>query len=756
MYEKISKINITYPKTVIFTFLLITVVLGLFIPRAEIEPDIKRQLPTDFKSIINLDKVEEIFGGIDMAMIIFETDDVLNPDTLRRMKKISRGVKRIKGVDKVLSLFELKDIRGEDGAMIVDPAVRRIPKTPEGREKLREALKNNDQVYGSVVSEDFKASCIIAMLKNESEDNVVAAGLKKLAEKYPGEEIVHFGGMPVNRIHIATDMKSDMRRFLPFGLLIMLIFLYLCFKELRGVFLPFIVVVMSIIVVFGLIPIIGWKIQMVTVLLPVILIAVANDYGIHLISKYQEDNYEGNNYTSKEIATNVYRSLGRPVIAAGITTMAGLMCLLSHVIVPAEQLGILASIGILYALLASLMFIPAVLSILPKGKPIITKDKNRGRLVEKALHRVAAFVTNYPKAIIVVSLILALLISYGIKSIIVDTSVERYYTEDSEVVRASNALNSKLGGSQVVTVVANGDIKDPKVLKQIDELEMELKSWPGIGITTSIARVIRQMSRALNDEGEEFYDKIPDTRNAVSQYFELYSMSGDPEDFEKLVDFPYKNAQVTARVTLTSSSDLKNLINRVKDRVKDSELFVNVSGFSTIFSELVDEVISGQIVSLSLSLIIIVLFVMVMFKSFWAGIVTGMPIGMALLLLFGLMGYSGIELNVATALLSSIMVGVGVDYTIHFLWRYREEREAGKDPREAVQRTLETSGRGIFFNALSVIIGFVVLLVSNFLPVKFFGFLVVVSITTCLIAALVLLPAICIVFRPKFLEPKEV
>src|SRR5690606_23524883 len=113
----------------------------------------------------------------------------------------------------------------------------------------------------------------------------------------------------------------------------------------------------------------------------------------------------------------------------------------------------------------------------------------------------------------------------------------------------------------------------------------------------------------------------------------------------------------------------------------------------------------------------------------------------------------GIELNLITALLSSIMIGVGVDYSIHFLWRYRDERRLGHAPEAAIHRTLVTTGRGIVFNGLSVLIGFAVLIVSTFFPVQFFGLLVVISILACLVGALVVLPAIVLVFRPKFLEP---
>ena len=119
------------------------------------------------------------------------------------------------------------------------------------------------------------------------------------------------------------------------------------------------------------------------------------------------------------------------------------------------------------------------------------------------------------------------------------------------------------------------------------------------------------------------------------------------------------------------------------------------------------------------------------------------------------MGYFKITLNLATAMLSSIMIGVGIDYTIHFLWRYREELHTGLGHEDAIEKTLTTTGRGIIFNAFSVIIGFVVLMLSDFQPIKFYGFLVVVSIFSCLIGALILIPSLCLVLKPKFLGPKN-
>lgn len=755
--KSMGDLIIRFRLPIIVAFVAMTVFFATQIPKASINSEVKLMLPSHLESRINTEKIDELFGGTEMLMVIIKTDDVLNPETLKRTRNISKQMKRIKGVDKVLSLFELKNIKGEAGAIIVNPVVKRIPGTDEQKENLRKEIMENDLVYGSSVSKDFTLTAIIALLKTDVSDEYLLAEIDKLIEENPGKEEVVIGGMPNIRAQIANSIQRDLRRLLPFALLIILIFLFICFKQLRGVIMPFVVVVMSILVSMGLVHLFGWKIHIITIILPVFLIAVANDYGIHLVAKYQEYNVEGNPYSKKELAKKIVQSLGKPVLLTGLTTIAGMLCLLGHIVTPARQLSILASLGIMYALAASLLFIPAVISFLPKAKPIVRTDRESRRkpLLERLLHFFGSFVSRKPKSIIVGVLIFVMIASAGIFFIVVDTDPNNYYSKDSPVVYVANLINKNLGGAQSIAVVLGGDIKDPRLMKKIDTLEREIGEIPEVGNTTSIARVIRMMSRVLNDKGEKGYDAIPGSRNAVAQYFELYSMSGDPEDFEKMVDFPYKNALIAARVNSVSSAKLSRVREQIEEMVTGDKDVRLVGGFALILSELARFIVKGQLLSLGLAILIVGILLMILFRSITAGLISAVPLGLSVTLLFSLMGIFGIELNIATAMLSSIMIGVGVDYTIHFLWRYREERQNGLVPQEAVKKTLTTTGRGIVFNAFSVIIGFVVLLTSGFMPVRFFGFLVVVSIFACLVGALVFIPALCLVWKPKFLEPKK-
>jgi predicted RND superfamily exporter protein len=266
---------------------------------------------------------------------------------------------------------------------------------------------------------------------------------------------------------------------------------------------------MSIVVSMGLAPMLGWKIYITTILLPVIMIAVANDYGIHLIAKFQEDNIEGHQLTRAEMARQMFVSLVKPVILTGLTTMVGMLCLLTHIMIPARELGVLAALGIAFALAASLLLIPAVTTLLKIPKPVFHRDVKKKHILDRLLVGVSRLVTAQPKLVLVVSVVLAFFIGLGAFLIKVDANPESYYQKDHPLVKSTDLINEHLGGAQNVSLVFSGDIKSPAMMKKIEKYDELLKTFPQVGNTVSIAQVTKQMSRALNDSGDVWYDKIP-------------------------------------------------------------------------------------------------------------------------------------------------------------------------------------------------------------------------------------------------------
>ncbi len=748
---------IKYRLAIIIIFPILTLLFVFGLMHLEIEPNMNDMIPISMPSRVQTNHIETIFGSNNLVIIVLETDDVLNSSTLKRVKDLTRAFQRLGNIERVTSLYTLKQIENENGSMIVNQAVPRIPGSQKIREELREDLRNNTLVYGTVISEDFTKTAILLTPQKNSNENEVLQEIEEILHDINGNEKIYKGGLPIVNATIIKDIAKDVVYLLPIGFLLMTGMLYFAFRQLRGILLPFGTVLMAIILSFGLMPVLGWKIAIVTVLMPVMLIAVANDYGIHMIAKYNELLEIHPDWTKKELVQKTFTSLKYPILITGITTIVGILGLLVHIIVHARQLGILASAGIVWAITLSLLFLPSILSYLPKktAKKKFRNGKHQKRLLDRLLPSLGHFIISHPKKIVIGSLILSLALSLGILNLKIDGNVENFFKDKHSIKVSSKLINEHFGGAQTLSILFEGDIKDPILLNRMENYENTLTKNPDIGKITSVVNAIKEISKGLYDANDPLYDRIPDTRNAVAQYMELYYLNGDPDDFEQLIDFNYEKAQMIIRINKSDGFIIKKVVKQINTLTANDPNVTMLGGEALITSDMNFAIVSGQVKSLILAIIAIMVILMLVFRSIPAGIFAALPLLLAEGILFGLMGYVGIRLDAATALLSSVMIGVGVDYTIHFLWRYREEYHQCNNAQEGVRKALLGSGKGIIFNAWSVIVGFAALIFSSFLPIQYFGFLVIISISVCLIAALVLVPAMCLVFKPKFLELKE-
>ncbi len=741
-----------------YLVIVVSIAIGLgglaMLPQMKTDPDIRNYIPSEMESRINTDNIEQEFGLQDMIMIVYKDSCILTQSNLRRIKETERQLADLKSIDNTISLFNIRRIYGEQGMMIVDPAVKKFPENDEEIEILKEQLKNNPLAMGTVVSEDFKMSAIAATISQETDENIILSEIDSVINANPGSAEVYFGGLPYIRQAIMKDVRRDALILVPLALFIMLGFLWLAFREWRGMVLPFTIVVLSIAFAMGLAPLVGWKLSILSLLVPIMLIAVANDYGIHMIAKYQELVSFNHDDSNESIVGAMVRKLRLPVIFTGLTTIAGILGLLAHSIIPARHVGVLASAGIALAVLLTLFFLPAWLSLLPKSKPLVGGDKVSGSLLDRSLARLSRMVTSRPRRVLMVSAILTLIFAIGISFIRVDGNQENFFPSKHPVKQASILINKNFGGSQSISVMMEGDIKDPALLRTMDNWTGEIKTMEGVGDSYSIATVLKEMTKALYDENERGYDRIPDTRQAVAQILEIYNMSGDPEDFDRLVDFDYTKAHLMVRFENPATDVVRNAVNKIYSLADRDNIDVTVGGYAYIMLQFSEKILTGQINSLILAILIVLVLLTIIFRSFKGGLISTIPILASVIFLLGFMGITGITLNPATALLSSIMIGVGVDYTIHFLWRYKSEL-VFSDHREAIIKTLTTTGRGIVYNALSVIVGFSVLVFSGFTSIRFFGYLVLISIGVCLISALFVIPSILLVFKPSFVEYKS-
>ncbi|MDP2423620.1 MAG: MMPL family transporter [Bacteroidales bacterium] len=735
--------------------IIIPVIISLLmlvpLKNARINPDLKAYLPAGIEAKVSMEKMEEIFGKNDPVIIFFGADDVLNDATLERIQNLTRAFDRMKEFSDVMSLFKAKYVRGLEGSMVVDPVVKRIPTTYPRREQLRAEIIDNPLVYKLLITEDFTYTLLMLTPTDITDIETFRLINEKLTE-FPGDERIMMAGDPYLRYEVQQKATRDLTILLPIGLLVMIVFLYLSFREKRGVLLPLAVVAMSIILSMGLMPVFGYELSLIAVLVPILMIAVANNYGVHIVSRYQELNAMQPTWSMKKITLNALDHLNKPIILTALTTIVGILGLVVHVMLPAIHMGIVSSIGIAFALTLSLLFIPAMMVGMKKGKIQKSFRAQRITLVDKLLAWAGKVTTQWPKLIVFVFASVLIAASLGVFKLQVSINNENMLPPSHPLRVAINLANKNFGGSHTLSMLFEGDIKDPSIMQTMDRFETELETLPEVGHATSLATVIRTISRALNEPGDEFYDVIPDSREAIAQYIEFYSMSGDPDDFDKFVDFDYSKALMNVQFRAEDMKTFDRVLDQINGAVNSTPTCTMKSGSCLLQKQLAESIVRGQIYSLVIAMLAIFMLLWLIFKSFWAGLLGSIPLFFTLLCNFGLMGWIGLELDIATALISSIAIGIGVDYTIHIFWRIKAEMAEGKTHSVAIIHALRTTGRGITINAFSVMLGFSVLFLSALVLLKSFGFLIIFSLSLCLLCALLLIPAICLVFKPSFLK----
>jgi uncharacterized protein len=743
---------IKYRWYIIVSCFLIGIAFACIIPLSKTDPEIRNYIPAGLKSRIETDKIEKEFGVQDMVMLIFQDSSIITTRNLKQIRNIDRVISTMSDVSSRISPYTVKNIISSEGMMKVDPLIMNIPKNPEEISALKKDIMGNRFARGIVVSTDMTSAAITATIDHPGNERATLHKIDSVIAANPGDARVLKGGLPYIRQHIMKDVRRDAMILVPLALLIMLLVLKLTLGEWKSVMMPFTVVLLSTCLSMGLIPLLGWKMSIITLLVPVILIGVANNYGIYLVARFQEISLSHAEYSRDQIIRVLTESLNMPILFSGLTTIAGILGLLTHSIIPARQVGVLAATGVAVALIMSLFFIPALIFIRRKGYSARKKGKTDSGMFASLIDFISRITIRHPGKVIIISFLLTLTIASGIFLLKTETNQENYFPKNNPIKQASKVINSKFGGSQTISVMVAGDIKNPAVMNGLDNLTRQVENMKGVGEVFSISQAVREMSKALFTSQEDGYDHIPATAEGIAQMFELYNMSGDPADFKQLLNPENSKAHILIRLSDPEKGIITNLKNKISELAPRIPAEITVGGYAIIMADFTGSLIRGQISSLLFALITVAFLLTIIFRSFKGGLIGSIPLAASILILFGFMGFAGIALDSATALLSSIMIGVGVDFTIQYIWCFNLQIRKGISFEESTRTSLATIGRSILINAFSVMAGFSALIFSGFTSIRFFGYLVIISIGSCLIGAIVLIPAIIVWFRPRFVE----
>ena len=744
-----------YPRSIIAVVILLTVILGLKIFKLEMDPGIKTGLPREHPIVKSMEKLDDLFSGSDIVIIGVESDSLFSYPTLTKLSSFNDSLASISLLSKITSIFNHKHIIPDENGFNIESILEQIPKDSIQFKKLTKRIEQSGMV-GNLVSKDFKTMCFIGQINSsfEYDEFEFRRSIFELVNDFNGPENFYVSSLPITRATIVESMQRDMRVYTPIALGLGIFLLMISFRSWTGVFLPFFVVIISIIWTFGVMGWLDMPLAFVGTLIPVMLVAIANNYGIHIISHYFEYSRVDPDGARDQILKRTIRKVGIPILLAGLTTMVSFLSLLSHLLPRAREMGVLVSFGILVGFIISILLIPSILVLLPR--PTYLSRKGSMTSINAFLVLMGKFFTKYNIQVLSIIIIGGLWLGMGINDLKVDTNPDNYFPPDSRVRIANKKISKAFGGSTQLSILVEGDIFELNTLKNIETLTDHVKNKYSIVTKSySIVDVIKKMHSGFNG-GDPEYEVIPDDRDLISQYMFLYSIAGDGDEFDVLLDDTEdpNHTQILLRMEEVRTST-------IADIVEDTEQFIQanfyddapmeLTGGATLLGVLSRMIVNGQLISLLVSVLIIFILMTIVFRSFTGGLFATLPMGTSVIMMFGLMGYLNIPLDVTTMLLTSILVGVGVDYTVHFLWHLRDHLRDGDNLDQAISNTFLISGRGILFNGLSVVVGFSALLSSVFVPVQIFGILVMGSISFCLFGALATLPALTSLIKPKFL-----
>ncbi|RPH02561.1 MAG: RND family transporter [bacterium TMED46] len=744
-----------YPRTIIAAVILITVLFGWKVFDLEMDPGLQSGLPRDHKIVQSMEIMDKLFSGSDILIVAVESDSLFSTKTLKKLFSFQDSLEAIDQISRVTSIFNQKYIVPDKNGFEIESVLLDIPQDSIGNQKLIERLDKSG-IIGNLVSEDYNTLCFIGQINSSFayDEFEFRKNIYELVNRFSSPEYFYVSSLPITRATVIEYMQRDMRVFTPVAIGLCIFLLMLSFRSWTGVFLPFFVVGFSIIWTFGVMGWLNMSLSFIGTLIPVMLVAIANNYGIHIISHYYEYSRSDTMSNRGQILKRTIRKVGIPILLAGITTMVSFLCLLSHSLPRAREMGALVSFGILIAFILSIILIPSVLVLVPRPH-FLSKGLGMS-YVDTILINMGKVFTRYRSLVLLLLSIVGIWLAMGIQYLKVDTNPDHYFPKSSTLRIANTKISNAFGGSTQMNILVQGEIFDPAVLENIEILTDHIKNRHNIVTKSySIVDVIKRMHSGFNG-GDPTMEVIPDDIDLIRQYMFMYSISSDGDEFDLILDDieDPSYTQILLRLQEVQTHAIAAIVEDTEQFIEANfydESPMELTGSATLLGVLNHMVIRGQFISLVVSVCIILLIMSIVFRSFIGGLLATFPMSASVVMMFGLMGYLNITLNITTSLLTCILVGVGVDYTVHFLWHLRDHVKDGDSLDEAITNTFRISGKGILFNGLSVVVGFSALLFSVFVPVKIFGILVMGSISFCLFGALATLPALTSLTKPKFL-----
>jgi predicted RND superfamily exporter protein len=748
---------------VIILTLLVTILAGFFTTNLRIVIDPMAILPASHPFVASKLQLENIFSEHYSFVVAIEpkSGNQLDPVVLQKIQRITSELKKDSGLVK----STLLSVASQNAKAILDNGgdsfeVRPLHTVLNQPEKLRAWLDSNPIYRNAIVSPDYKTLTVLAQFKPDPQGyGAILKRIQPIVDKERDDSVNIYLSGHVNFLGQIELYSERMIILVPIAIVLIALLLFSAFGSLQGLLLPLLTANLALIWVLGIMGASGIPLDVFNATTPILILAIAAGHAVQMLKRYYEEYERLRIETSltpqeaNELAIiNSVRKVGKYMIAASIIAALGFLSLTIFEIKTVRIFGIFTGLGILSALLIELTFMPALRSML---KPPVIKPKKQSFSLWNVIINV--IIKQAPtKRFALFWLVALTTVAIGIGQVKIENSNKANFAEWTTVRQDDAFINQQLGGTQTFYIMLDtgheDGVKNPAILNAMATLQKRLIAIEGVGKTVSLVNFITRMHQVMRGtDSKELTDATDET---VGQYLLLYSMSGDPDDLKSYVDFNYQRANIKVFVKKDDSEFIMNLVHETQTMAK--ELFpegvtLQFGGGVAEAAALNEVLVHEKLLNIAQIMGVVLIAATLLFRSLLAGLLVLMPLAITVVFNFGLLGWLNIPLNIPTSLISAMAVGIGADYAIYLISRYREEFQ--KNPHTALANTLQSAGKACLYVASAVAIGYGVLALSlGFKVHQWLALLIACAMFISVFAALTLIPAVLQRFQPKFLN----
>ncbi len=755
---KLVEFSVNKPKTVVLLTLILTALFAIQFPKIQIDTDPENMLREDEPIRIFHQEVKRDFGINELIVLgIVRDDGIFQQDSLEKIKRITDELLKIKGVisDDVMSLTVTNNVVAGGGTLHVRPPMLEVPKTEEAIERLKKEVLDNPLFRDRLVSSDGKGAAIYIPIESKDIAHDIGEKIKEIYQKEHGPEKYYMAGLPIAEDTFGNEMFLQMAVVAPMAGGLIMIVLFIIFRRLSLIIPTMIISMLSVIWTMGAMIGLGFTVHIMSSMIPIFLMPIAVCDGVHILSDFYEKYPRIRD--KRKTVLSVFEELYKPMFFTSITTAVGFANLAWADIPPVRVFGLFISLGVLFAWLLSMTFIPAALMLVAEKRLKTISEKAEGSPILGKLGRVSLVRS---KTFVITGAIFLAVAIYGVTTLSVNDNPVKWFKKNHTIRIADRELNKLIGGTYISYLTLEGtnenDIKNPEVMSYIEGLQGHLDNISIVGKTTSIADVVKRVNYVLHDE-EKRYNILPSSKETIGQYLFILLMSSAPDELDNFVDYDFKKANIWVQLKSGDNKDMTYVVKSVEDYVKNNPMpeGINIkwSGLPYLNITWQKLMVNGMIKATIGSWWVIFIILIILFRSFWWGVVAMLPLGFSLLFSYGLIGFGGKEYDMPIAVCSTLALGLGVDFAIHFVQRFRDKFKENGDLQLSMQWTMGGEpALAIFRNAVVVGLGFLPLVFATLTPYitvgLFFGSLAFFAGVT----TLVFLPALIGSFKGLLLK----